>query len=114
MLSEIEMTCDRIAIIHEGELVLQGRMGDLLTAASAVTMEVRGMNDAAMAAVRAVAAKLRLDCVPVTRFTAWVTSESDIPALARAIVTNGADLVGMTPHRETLEELYVRTIEAQM
>src|SRR5437762_12575871 len=52
LLSEIEMTCDQVAIIKRGEIAAQGTMDDLLGFSSTVEIEVRGMNDAAMAAVR--------------------------------------------------------------
>ncbi len=111
LLSEIELTCDRVAIINKGEVALQGTMDELLAFSSTVEVEVRGLNDAALAAVRAITPKIKLDQVPVTRFTAWVKDEEDIGALARVLVENGVTLVGLTPRRETLEDLFVRTIE---
>jgi ABC-2 type transport system ATP-binding protein len=111
LLSEIEMTCDRVAIIKKGQVATQGTMEELLAFTSTVEVEVRDMNDAAMNAVRQVTTKLKLDRVPITRFTAMVRSEEDIPELARAIVANGAKLLALIPRRETLEELFVRIIE---
>jgi ABC-2 type transport system ATP-binding protein len=111
LLSEIEMTCDRVAIIKRGQIATQGTMHELLAFTSTVEVEVRDMNDAAMRAVREVTSKLKLDRVPITRFTAWVRREEDVAELARAIVTNGAQLLALIPRRETLEELFVRVIE---
>jgi len=111
LLSEIEMTCDRVAIIKRGQVAAQGTMQELLGFSSTVEVEVRDMTDAAMTAVRQVAARLKFERVPITRFTAWVRSEEDIPELARALVANGAQLLALVPQRETLEELFVRIIE---
>jgi ABC-2 type transport system ATP-binding protein len=111
LLSEIEMTCDRVAIIKKGQVATQGTIQELLAFTSTVEVEVRDMNDAAMQAVRQVTAKLKLDRVPITRFTAMVRTEEDIPELAHAIVANGAKLLALIPRRETLEELFVRVIE---
>jgi ABC-2 type transport system ATP-binding protein len=111
LLSEIEMTCDRVAIIKRGQVAAQGTMDELLGFSSSIDVEVRDMNDAAMNAVRQVTSKLKLDRVPITRFTAWVRSEDDIPELARAIVENGTKLLALVPRRETLEQLFVRIIE---
>ncbi len=113
LLSEIEMTCDRVAIIKRGQVATQGTLDELLAFSSTVEVEVRDMNDAAMAAVRRITAKLKLDRVPITRFTAWVRSEADVPELARALVTNGVQLIALIPRRETLEELFVRIIEGE-
>lgn len=112
LLSEIEMTCDQVAIIKRGQVATQGTMQELLAFTSTVDVEVRDLNDAAMTAIRQIVAKIKLESVPITRFTAWVRSEDDIPELARAIVENGVKLVALVPRRETLEELFVRTIEA--
>ncbi|HZT42062.1 MAG TPA: ABC transporter ATP-binding protein [Chthonomonadaceae bacterium] len=111
LLSEIEMTCDRVAIIKRGQVAAQGTMQELLGFSSTVEVEVRDMNDAAMAAVRQVAARLKFGRVPITRFTAWVRNEDDISELAHALVANGARLMALIPQRETLEELFVRIIE---
>ena len=74
---------------------------------------MRNLNDAAIAAVRGIAAKIKLDRVPITRFTAWVRAEEDIGALARALIENGVTLLALVPRRETLEDLFVRTIESK-
>ncbi len=111
LLSEIEMTCDRVAIIKRGEVATQGTMDELLGFSSTVDIEVRGMNDAAMNAVRQIATRLKIERVPVTKFTAYVRDESDISELARAIVQNGAQLTALIPRRETLEQLFMRIIE---
>jgi ABC-2 type transport system ATP-binding protein len=111
LLSEIEMTCDQVAIIKQGQVAAQGTMDELLAFSSTVEVEVSGLNDATLAAIRQVTAKLKLDRVPITRFTAWVRSEDDIPELARAIVENGTKLIALIPKRETLEQLFVRIIE---
>jgi ABC-2 type transport system ATP-binding protein len=110
LLSEIELTCDRVAIINKGDVAIQGTMAELLAFSSNVEIEVRGMTDDAMAAVRRIAAKVKMDRVPVTHFTAWVRAEEDIGELAKAIVENGATLLALVPRRETLEDLFVRTI----
>ena len=114
LLSEIEMTCDRVAIIKRGEVAAQGTMDELLGFASSVEIEVRDMNDAAMNAVRQIASKLKIERVPITRFTAWVRAEEDVPELARALVQNGAKLLALVPQRETLEQLFVRIIEGSV
>jgi len=113
LLSEIEMTCDQVAIIKRGQVAAQGTMDELLAFTSTVEVEVRDMNDAAFAAVRQVTSKLKFERVPVTQFTAWVRSEEDIPELARALVENGVKLVALVPKRETLEQLFVRIIEGE-
>ena len=111
LLSEMEMVCDRVAILHKGEMLVQGKVQELLSFASRVEVEVEGMNDMAMAAVRNIAQKLRLERVPITRFTVWLNREEDIPELAQAMVRNNVRLKALKPNRETLEDLFVRLVE---
>jgi ABC-2 type transport system ATP-binding protein len=111
LLSEIELTCDRVAIINRGVVAIQGTMEELLAFSSTVEIEVRNLNDTALTAVRGIAAKIKLDRVPITRFTAWVRSEEDIGEIAKVLVANGVTLLALIPHRETLEDLFVRTIQ---
>ena len=111
LLSEIEMTCDRVAIITNGRVALQGKMSELLSSSQTVEIEVENLNDAALASVRLIAAKLKLDRVPITKFTAWLKSEGDIPDIAQALTENGVRLKALIPKRETLEDLFVRTVQ---
>lgn len=112
LLSEIEMTCDRVAIIRRGEVAVQGTMQQLLAFSSTVEIEVQGLNDAALNALRGIAAKLKFDRLPIEKLVAWVHREEDIAEIARVIVQNGCRLNALIPRRETLEELFVRTIES--
>ncbi len=111
LLSEIEMTCDRVAIIKNGSVSVQGDVRDLLAFNSMVDIEVEQLNDAAMTAIRAIAAKIKFQDVPIRRFTAWVKREEDLPDLAAAIVQNGVRLSQFAPRRETLEELFLRIVD---
>ena len=111
ILAEIETSCDRIAVLKQGKSIAVGTIAELVTAASTVEVEVEAMNDAALFAVRQIVQKLRLERVPITRFTATLGSENDIPELAAALVQNGVRLRALVPKRETLEEAYVRLLE---
>ena len=111
LLSEIEMTCDRVAIIKAGQVALQGTMSELLTASQTVEIEVENLNDKALASVRLIASKLKLDRVPITKFTAWVQKEEQISEIAKALIENGVNLKALIPKRETLEDLFVRTVQ---
>lgn len=111
ILSEIEATCDRVAILKQGQVIAEGAISDLVAFGSAVEVEVEGMNDPALQAVRQIAQKLRLERVPIARFTATLRDDTDIPALAAALVENGVRLKALIPKRETLEEAYLRILE---
>ena len=110
-LSDMELICSQAALLKNGRIAAQGTLDDLLRISATVEIEARNLNDAALRAVREIAAKIRLGHVPITKFSATLRDESDIPALARAIVANGAELVALVPRRETLEERFFSLIE---
>lgn len=111
LLSEIEMTCDLVAIMKRGRVAAMGTLDSLLGFSSTVDVEVRDLNEAALAAVRRIAERLEESRPPTTRFTAWVRRQEDVPEIARVLIENGVKLVALVPRRETLEQLFIRIIE---
>jgi ABC-2 type transport system ATP-binding protein len=107
LLSEIEQTCDQVAILREGVVVAQGTVESLLAGSSRVEIETRGLSETAWARILAHTPGVHRDG---DRLTAPDCAEEQVAALARAIVESSADLVSVIPRRETLEELFVRVI----
>ena len=111
LLSEVERSCDQVAIINKGRVVVQGTLDELLVNRSVVRVELRRVEPRVLEAAAKVAQKIHL--VDERCFTAEVASEDDIPALARTILEAGGALVGLQAHRETLEDLFIQTVEAE-
>jgi ABC-2 type transport system ATP-binding protein len=107
LLSEIEMTCDRVAILDRGRLVRQGPLEELLAPASVVELEVEGGDPglpAALAAVGAVAV------MAPGRFEVRVEDARRVPELAEAVLRHGGRLHALVPQRESLEDFFIRTV----
>jgi ABC-2 type transport system ATP-binding protein len=111
LLSEVERSCDQVAIINKGRVVVQGVLDELLVNRSVVRVELRRVEPRVLEAAAKVAQKVH----PVDErcFTAEITSEDDIPELARAILDAGGALMGLQAHRETLEDLFIQTVEGE-
>jgi ABC-2 type transport system ATP-binding protein len=109
LLSEIEMTCDRVAIIKAGRVVRQGSIDELLAIASTVEMRVSGLTDALLAALQSLSPSPIV--VEDSLITVGVSSEDAIPELAKAVVQSGAGLLSLIPKRESLEDLFIRTVD---
>jgi ABC-2 type transport system ATP-binding protein len=109
LLSEIEMTCDQVAIIKAGRVVKLGTIDDLLATTATVTMRVRGITDSLMRDLSG------LTDQTVERdgevLTVLLKDENSVPELAKAVVTNGAQLLSLVPQRESLEDLFIRVVE---
>jgi ABC-2 type transport system ATP-binding protein len=107
LLSEIEQTCDEVAILKKGEVVAHGRIPDLLAFSSRVEIETRGLSAEAWTRIRAFTPRAERHG---DQITAWVAGEEQVADLARLIVESGARLISLIPHRETLEECFVRLV----
>jgi ABC-2 type transport system ATP-binding protein len=107
ILPDVETLCDRVGVIIRGRLRDVGRLGDLLSA------KVRSVELTAHAppAARAALGRGRIINEEAERVTAVFDDEATADAAVRALLAAGGRLVSLTPHRETLEDFFVRRLE---
>lgn len=107
LLSEIEITCDRVAFIKQGKVVKLSPLNTLL--ASELTVEIRAKNlkPETINGLSRWAASVRVE-----EETLWltITSEDDVPALNRYLVEQGAEVYALQPKRSSLEELFIQIV----
>lgn len=111
LLSEVEMSCDRVAILNKGRLVKQGTLEELLVNRSVVTLELKQITPGVLEALQRVAVKV--DPIDERRVVVEVADEDKVPELAQAVVYAGGALMGMQAKRETLEDLFIQTVEGE-
>jgi ABC-2 type transport system ATP-binding protein len=114
ILPEIAQTCDRLLVVRDGELVAQGTEHELeqrLGGSGTVVVEVRGTASAAEAVLRG---------VPGVRSVTVVSGDEDRvelradapgelrPAIARALLGAGLDLLRLDLGQDRLESLFLR------
>ena len=108
LLSEIEMTCDQVAILKNGKVVRQGKIDDLLAAPSTVNMKIGNVSPSLIKALQSLARTVTVDGENVA---ATITDEAIIPDLVTAVVAEHGRLMSLVPMRESLEDLFIRTVE---
>ena len=107
LLSEVEMTCDAVAILNKGRLVFQGRLAELLS--EPLELDIRFQNPSP--SWRDIAAQWgTVVSVNGDALTVRVGREDAIPDLIAALVNNGARLMSVVPKRFSLEDLFVQVI----
>jgi ABC-2 type transport system ATP-binding protein len=112
LLSEIELTCDRVAVLRRGKVAAEGRIADLTAQGSRYRMTATGVDDALLAAFRESGASVERvngHLVIGTRDLAHVNT------LVDALRARGGMLSELAPVRSTLEDVFVdlvRTGEA--
>ena len=105
LLSEVEQTCDRIAILNRGRLVFQGHWRELTNDQPRYRLDVDDRTRAAEVVGRAGG---QLDAEQV----ATLPVGADAADLVAGLVGAGVRVRAVEPVRQNLEEIYLRTIAA--
>jgi ABC-2 type transport system ATP-binding protein len=107
LLSEIEITCDRVAFIKHGEVIRVDELKTLSSGRTSLVLRVRGLTADTLSGLSRWGADVRVDGEHVTL---TIDSESALPALTRYLVECGADVYALTPQRLSLEEVFIQTV----
>ena len=106
-LSEVELTCSRVAVLHHGRVVAAGPVESLLRPSHEVEIRADGLDEATVARLRSLAVGLEGGN---GHWVAAVAEAAAIPEIAAAIVASGARLEALVPRRESLEEAFLRLV----
>jgi ABC-2 type transport system ATP-binding protein len=107
LLSEVEITCDRVAFLKDGQVIASHSLESLQSAASSVTVHLKGLPATTLAQLErhGITATLegeRLELAAVPHAT--------LPELVRMLVSAGADIYSFTPRQATLEDLFLHLV----
>ncbi len=105
ILSEVELTCNRVAVINQGKRIYEGTTHDLIAKSDHVTLRTLGEKSPAeifgrMEFIRSFTKSddgiwhLRLD-------------HEHAPTLNRELVAAGFDVMELTPHKQRLEDVFL-------
>lgn len=107
ILSELEMICDRVAILIGGEVRRQGTIDELTRESRRYEVDVLGDAPDWCAADPA----LRCDRIgPLTRIVRPGDDAAAVQPLIDRLRADAATIVAVSPKRESLEDLFVRTV----
>jgi ABC-2 type transport system ATP-binding protein len=98
LLSEIEMVCDRVAIIHRGRIVREGSVAQLLERPGQYEITARNIRACDFSDVRAGADGTQI----------ILAAGSDQRRTIEQIWTKGGEVVSVTPVRRSLEEVFLQ------
>ena len=107
LLSEIEITCDRVCFIREGEVIANHDLRNFNTGETTVRASVRKLSASGLAGI----AQWGMVTDHSGDFlTVHVSSTEAVPHLLRHLVSCGADVYEFTPKQMSLEEAFVTAV----
>ncbi|MDE3077739.1 MAG: ABC transporter ATP-binding protein, partial [Chloroflexota bacterium] len=104
LLSEIELTCDRVAIVNHGRVIRSGRVEELLAVQQELEIRALGLTADMLLALPP---QCRVLEHTGDRLIVGVHAASDAAELARLLVDRGVGLLELKPRRSSLEDLFV-------
>jgi ABC-2 type transport system ATP-binding protein len=111
LLSEVESVCDRVAIVDHGRVVRYGPLDELLRESLDVELILGPHDEAILHLIAEYGAIVGRD--PGARETLRVRMDTldSVPQLVGALVRAGVPIYGVTPHRRTLEDVFLGAVE---
>ena len=107
LLSEIEVTCDRVAFIRHGEVVRVLNLASLNGNQSVVTIRASGLTSEMVSEMARWGSDIQSNS---EQLTLTVHNEASIPEINRYLVTQGANVFAISPSRVSLEDIFIETV----
>lgn len=107
LLGEVEVTCDRVGFIKNGEVLETRRLGALLGGEVTVTLRAGNLLPETLAALARRVSTLK----PVADGVIFYLPSMDtLPEIVRFLVSRNVDVYEITPQRLSLEDLFLQII----
>jgi ABC-2 type transport system ATP-binding protein len=112
IIPDVEMICDRVAVIVRGEVVAAGRVDELVGHGRTRSIEVvcEGLQTDKLGALRGLASRV------VERGAQCLIALPEPDRLDEVIVgirSRGGRLISVTPHKGSLEELFMQQVQSK-
>ena len=107
LLGEVEITCDRVAFIKDGEVIETRELN--LEIEEQTTMSIRAANVTAEIA-NGLSQWSRSVRTEGERLTLSLSSGAVVPEIVRYLVASGVDVYAVTPQRPSLEERFLEIV----
>ena len=110
ILHDAELLCDRVAIILKGRMVACGRVSDLVgqSATQSVEMVVEGLSAEGLEHLRPLVEKF---VIQGTQVLVVLKNQQHVAAALEIVRAAKGELVSLTPHKSSLEELFIREVK---
>lgn len=107
LLSEVEITCDRVAFIKQGEIVRISDLQSLVEGELTVQIRGRGLTPEVVQGLGRWSPNVRLDG---EYLSLTLMGEADLPEINRYLVAQGVDVYALQPQKISLEDLFIQIV----
>lgn len=107
LLSEVEITCDRVAFIKHGEVVRVSPVHTLMEGITTVTIHARGFSGQTVSDLARWGEDARADGENIVLA---VREETALPEITRFLVQEGVEVYSIVPQRLSLEDLFIQVV----
>jgi len=107
LLSEVEITCDRVAFIKHGEVLETRDLRGAGLEATRVCLRARKLSEAAINGLSSWASAVQVEG---ERLTFTINDTEVLPQVLRFLVGLGVDIYEVTPQRTSLEEMFLQIV----
>ena len=110
ILPDVEVVCDRVAILVKGELRAMGAVGELLEGVEAASVEMTfdGLTGADLAAVKSLA---KSSFVQGSMNTAFFDDGEKAKEAKELVFKRGGEIISLIPHRRSLEDIFIEEVK---
>jgi len=107
LLSEIEVTCDRVAFIRHGEVARVLDLSSLSTEQTDLTIRVHNFSAESLQGLSQWGRDVHMDGEFIHMV---IPSDSVLPEITRYLVAQQAEVYSITPNRMSLEDIFIETV----
>jgi ABC-2 type transport system ATP-binding protein len=108
VLPDVEAICSRVGILGDGRVVESGTIEEMLSGSlETVELVLAELSPRVVGAVESMAKTLRK---MRDRYVATTTNSQTASEIMKLVISEGGTVESVTPHRETLEDFFVRRI----
>jgi ABC-2 type transport system ATP-binding protein len=107
LLSEVEITCDRVAFIKHGEVLETRELKSLLQEQTSVSVRASKLSSEILGGLAQFASSIH---ATGENLNFSVTSSRALPEIMRYLVNHGVDVYECTPQRLSLEERFLEIV----
>jgi ABC-2 type transport system ATP-binding protein len=107
LLSEIEVTCDRVGFIQHGEVVRVLELASFSNGQTSVTIRVSNLPAESLNGLSQWGREIHRDGEFVHMI---VPSDTVLPEVTRYLVARKAEVFSITPNRMSLEDIFIETV----